>query len=225
MIKNRLTKVLLSSMVCMSLFAGCSQKTKETEPKNIDFAQSVEDIMLNYSDKGMDILKANYPESEEMKIALKNIGRTPKNSEYKTLNGDTLTLENGVFKELKDKKVVIEVSQAHCPYCKETTPVIDKVLKDENYNNVELVTVFVNSTEDKVNDYYEELGLEKPKYVIINEDKSIVEEFLLIMTPTTIYLDGSGKVSYVENGPMDETVFKDVLKTAFEDEPIYTMLK
>lgn len=224
MIKKRLVGILAMTMLSVSLLAGCSKPVEEEAEKSIDFTKTAEEIILNYSEKGMDILKSNFPESTDMEIALKNIGRTPTDMSFKTLDGETLTLENGVFKELKDKKVILEIVQAHCPYCKETTPIIHKVLENEEYKDVELVTVFVNSTEEEVNAYYEELNLEKPQYVIINEDKSVVNEFSLAVTPTTVYLDGSGKISYIKNGSMDETTFQDTLKISFEDEPIYNML-
>lgn len=224
MVKKKLMGILAVVMLSISLFAGCSKPVEEESEKSIDFTKTAEEIILNYSDKGMDVLKSNFPESTDMEIALKNIGRIPTDMSFKTLNGETLTLENGIFKELKDKKVILEIAQAHCPYCKETTPIIHEILEDEKYEDVELVTVFVNSTEEEINTYYEELNLEKPQYVIINEDKSVVKEFSLSVTPTTVYLDGSGKISYIKIGSMDETTFKDILKTSFEDEPIYNML-
>lgn len=224
MIKKKLIGILAMTMLSVSLLVGCSKPVEEEAEKSIDFTKTVEEIILNYSEKGMDVLKSNFPESTDMEIALKNIGRTPTDMSFKTLDGETLTLENGIFKELKDKKVILEIAQAHCPYCKETTPIIHKVLEDEKYKDVELVTVFVNSTEEEIKAYYEELNLEVPQYVIINEDKSVVQEFSLAVTPTTVYLNGSGKISYIKNGSMDETTFKDILKTSFEDEPIYNML-
>lgn len=224
MAKNKIMGVIALSMLSVSLMVGCSKPVEETE-KTIDYTKTAEEIILNYSDEGMNVLKSNFPESSDMETALKNIGRTPTNMTFKTLDGENLTLENGVFKELKDKKVVIDVVQAGCSYCKKTTPIFHSVLQDEKYSDVELVTVFVNSTEEEINKYYEDLKLERPKYVLINEDKSIVKEFSLSVTPTTIYLDGSGKISYIKNGEIDETVFKTVLKTAFEDEPIYNMTK
>lgn len=224
MIKKKLIGILAMTMLSVSLLVGCSKPVEEEAEKSIDFTKTAEEIILNYSEKGMDVLKSNFPESTDMEIALKNIGRTPTDMSFKTLDGETLTLENGIFKELKDKKVILEIAQAHCPYCKETTPIIHKVLEDEKYKDVELVTVFVNSTEEEIKAYYEELNLEVPQYVIINEDKSIVQEFSLAVTPTTVYLNGSGKISYIKNGSMDETTFKDILKTSFEDEPIYNML-
>lgn len=224
MIKKKLIGILAMTMLSVSLLVGCSKPVEEEAEKSIDFTKTAEEIILNYSEKGMDVLKSNFPESTDMEIALKNIGRTPTDMSFKTLDGETLTLENGIFKELKDKKVILEIAQAHCPYCKETTPIIHKVLEDEKYKDVELVTVFVNSTEEEIKAYYEELNLEVPQYVIINEDKSVVQEFSLAVTPTTVYLNGSGKISYIKNGSMDETTFKDILKTSFEDEPIYNML-
>ena len=224
MIKKKLIGILAMTMLSVSLLVGCSKPVEEEAEKSIDFTKTAEEIILNYSEKGMDVLKSNFPESTDMEIALKNIGRTPTDMSFRTLDGETLTLENGIFKELKDKKVILEIAQAHCPYCKETTPIIHKVLEDEKYKDVELVTVFVNSTEDEIKAYYEELNLEVPQYVIINEDKSVVQEFSLAVTPTTVYLNGSGKISYIKNGSMDETTFKDILKTSFEDEPIYNML-
>lgn len=225
MFNKKIMSLLGVGMLSVSMLVGCSDKpTVEENEVSVDFAKTPEEIILNYSDKGMDLLKANFPETMDMEIGLKNIGRTPTDMKFKTLDGENLTLEKGVFKELSDKKVIINIAQAHCSYCKETTPIIHKVLEDEKYDDVELVTIFVNSTEEAIDAYYKELNVEKPKYVAINEDKSVVEEFSLAVTPTTIYLDGSGKISYVKSGSMDENSFTSILKTAFEDEPIYNML-
>lgn len=224
---NRILIPTVVGLVGISSLVGCGYTTKKSETKEdtsveIDYNEDANEILLNYNEEGMDTLLANFTKSEDMEMALKNIGRVPSDFEYKTIDGKTLTIKNGKVSGYEDRNVIIEVAQVECEYCKVLSEEFNKALKDNE--DVVLIPIFVNSTKDDIKNYYEELGIEMPETVIIDESKEIVNEFSLTKTPTSIFLDKTGKISYTLIGDKNEPALSEILDTAFGDKPIYTML-
>ena len=212
------------SLLSLSVLTGCG-KVEQEITHSIDYNAIPEELILNYNEEGMNILKANYPDKMDMELALRNIGRVPSNMDFKNLNGKDLTLKNGKFSQLNGKKTIIEIVQAHCSYCKDNSVKLHNVLEDSKYDDINLVTIFLNSEEDNILKFYDEIGIEMHDNVIRDENNSVIEEFKLSITPSMIYLDENGKISYVKTGNANEENIKDDIATAFEKEAIYTKQK
>lgn len=210
-------KVLsLSVLIGVSLM-GCQSKTIEIDESTM--AQTQEGtlpLLSEYNEEGLTYLKAYYPTISKFEFALKNIGNELGDLTLTKLDGTTFK-----FSELKGKKIMIELNQDYCDYCKENEPVTTKVLKERE--DVIHIPVFLNSTVEGIKGFYSELGLEIPAYTLIDDTKKLVDVFGATTTPTTIFVDENNKVSYVSEYVFDETTLNDALKIAFEDAKIYDM--
>lgn len=225
--KNKIITLGLLSIMALSSLVGCSNNNvqpieNEVTTTEIDFSKSEKEILLQYNDKGLDILKAFFTNTESMKTALTNIGRVPNTLEFKSLNGSNLKLENGKISNLEGKNIVFEVVQANCSFCKETSPILEGAFEESD--DTVVIPIFVKSTEDEIIAYYEEIGIEAPKYIINDTSLDIVNEFGLTVTPTTIFIDKSGKVSFIKEGEYEKEELYDIINVAYGDTPLYTML-
>lgn len=223
MINKKLLSVLGIATISIGMLVGCTNdkevdnSQEETQQESIDFKNdAVGDILLKYNEDGMKILKANYPEQEKMELALRNIGNKLSDLKLKDINGKEVKLN-----QFNGKKVIIEIQQDTCEYCMENTPIVHKYLEDKE--DIVLVSIFLNSTEDGIKQYYEDLNLEVPENVWLDEDKALVDEFNLTQTPTTIFVDESGKISLVREDVYDTVRLNDDTKLAFDSDKIYDM--
>lgn len=222
MINKKLLSILGIATISIGMLVGCGANNKETpqddtQQETVDLKNdTIEDILLNYNEEGMKLLKANYPEQEKMELALRNIGYELSDLKLKDLNGKEVLLN-----QLKGKRVLIEVLQDSCDYCKENTPIVHKNL--ENKDDIVLVSIFLNSTVDGIKEYYENLNIDIPKNVWIDDNKDLVSEFNLTQTPTSIFVDESGKVSLVREDVYDDIKLNDDIKLAFESDKLYDM--
>lgn len=182
--------------------------TKDVEPK------SSLSILEEYSDEGVNVLKNNYTTTEEMDFALKNIGKNIYDLKLKDYEGKTFK-----FSKMKGKKFIIEVSQSGCSSCKIAEPIVNNILKDRE--DVELIPLFLNSTKESIDEYYNELNIEKPKNLLIDEEKITKEMFGLTLTPTYLFVDEIGNISLVREGFIDMEFFTDDLGTAYKETKIY----
>lgn len=181
---------------------------EDTEPK------SSLSILEEYSNEGVNVLKNNYTTTEEMDFALKNIGRNIYDLKLKNYEGKTFK-----FSKMKGKKFIIEVAQTSCNSCKIAEPIVNNILKDRE--DIELIPLFLNSTKESIDEYYNELNIEKPKNLLIDEEKITKEMFGLTLTPTYLFVDEIGNISLVREGFIDMEFFTDDLETAYKETKIY----
>lgn len=220
--KNKLLGIMAITTLSLSMLVGCSTpKVEDTDKEAVEEITdnkelTAEDILLTYNEEGMTYLRANYPDNDLMTLALKNIGNEISDIKLKSIDGKEVNLN-----QFKGKKVIFEIVQDSCSYCKENEPFVEKVLKD--YDDVVLVAVFENSSVDGIKDYYKELGIELPNNVWLDENKDLVTEFSLANTPTMVFVDESGKVSLIKEKVYDETTLKDDIEFAFGENKIYEM--
>lgn len=216
--KSKYLKVLSLSVLMGVSLMGCQAKTKVEvqEDTVVENQTNTQSLLYQYNEDGVNHLKAYYPTLEGLEFALKNIGNELGDLTLTKLDGTTFD-----FSELKNQKIMIEINQDGCSYCKANEPVTAKVLSERD--DVIHVPVFLNSTVEGIKEFYKELNLEMPKYVLIDNDKKLVDVFHATSTPTTIFVDENNKISYVAEEVFDETSFNDALKIAFENEKIYEM--
>ena len=217
--KGKYLKVLSLTVLMGVSLMGCQSKI-ETEINDTTLVQSevttTTSLLGEYTEEGMTYLKAYYPTVSSLEFALKNIGNELGELTLKKLDGTTFN-----WSELKGKKLMIEINQDSCNYCKQNEPVTAKVLSERD--DVIHIPVFLNSTVEGIEAFYSELGIEMPTYTLIDEEKKLVDVFSATSTPTTIFVDENNKISYVNEGVFDEVSLNDALKIAFEDAKIYDM--
>ena len=213
-------KILLLLTVFLSttaLLSGCV-KEKDTELHENNQQVSMDNKLLDYSENGMKILQANYPIKKDMDFALKNIGNEIPDLTLNKLDGGKLSL-----KKFKGKNVILEILQPNCPYCIETTPILHKVLSKAN--DIELIPIFIKADKELVESYYKEIGVEVHSNTTIDTNDITISKFGLTQTPSLIYVDSNGKISFVRQSTIDKQTFKDDLEKAFKGDKIYDMLK
>lgn len=225
MINKKLLSVLGLATISIGMLVGCTNDKdnqvdntqEETQQESVDLKNdTIGNILLNYNEDGMKILKANYPEQEKMELALRNIGHQLSDLKLKDINGKDVKLN-----QFNGKKVMIEILQDSCEYCMTNTPIVHKYLEDKD--DIVLVSIFLNSTVDGIKEYYEGLNIKLPENVWLDENKDIVDEFNLTQTPTAIFVDESGKISLVREDVYDNVRLNDDFKLAFESDKIYDM--
>lgn len=211
--KNKILVIATTLAMSLMLF-GCG---KTEEPPIIDSSMvdsSVEDILLEYDKGGMELLKANFTTKDSLTLALKNIGKSIPDYELNVIKGENVNL-----KELKGKKILLEVLQPNCDACIKSTPIIDKALKDKD---ILLVPVFVNaSNKTEIEDYYEKLNLEVPNLASIDTNKKLIKELNLTKTPSLLFIDEEGNISFINDEFADEKTFLDQVEFAFGENKIY----
>lgn len=219
-------KVILSIIVIILLtcLMIVTVDDKSVEPPNRDNVQlinnkelSIEDILLQYNEEGMVLLRAIYPNKEDMTLGLKNIGNEISNLTLKDINNKTVEL-----KLFKGKKIIYEIVQDSCNSCLENTPIITNALKQDN-NDIMVVPIFLNSSVDGIKKYYSKLNLDLPEHILLDENKDIAKEFNLTKTPSTIFVDENNRVSLIKEEVYDKNTIADDLKLAFENNKIYNM--
>lgn len=228
--KKKYVSILLSMLALFSL-VGCNNAIKNNEVngnKNIDSnyelphadskMETITDEkqtngaqLSDYTEEGMRLFEANFKTKSELSLALKNIGNDMSDYSLITQKG-----ENIDFGALKGKNVIIDVINAHCPDCLDTTVIIDDVLKNTD-KDVTFIPVFIKSTEEDVDNFYTSLSIEKPKNVVMDEKKETKTKFSLTKTPSLIFIDKNGKISFVIEEKLDKQSFTDSLGYAFGD--------
>lgn len=172
----------------------------------------------NYDETGLQILKNNFTTTDDMEFALKNIGTDVLDLKFLDVNDKTFKLKN-----MKGKKFIIEIAQTGCETCKLADPIVREVMKD--YEDIEIIPMFLNSTKESIPAYYDELKLDKPNTILIDEEKVSKDIFSLSLTPTYLFVDETGTISMVREGFVDDKFFIEDLKTAYADKKIYEYIK
>lgn len=195
------------------------QVSFKEKPVVIDYAKTPEEILANYTEKGMNAFKVNFPDTLSMNYALKNIGKAAPEITGKTMDGQEVKLS-----VLKGKKVLISFSKTTCSVCKEMLPVI-KEIAEKNADLVILNVFPVDSNKD-IETYYKELNQEIPANTLSLETNQhlkdvAVKDYQIEQVPTYVFVDESGKISYTYIGNKDKIMFQDMIGTAFGKEKLY----
>lgn len=225
---------LMAFAVVGMMLVGCQSKEapkeKETQKEvtykerkvSVDYSKPAEEILLSYSEKGMNEFKRNFPDKLAMDFALTSIGKTAPDFEYKNIKGETVKLS-----ELKGKKVVLDFMRDDCPVCKESSPTVAKV--KESYKDAVFLPIFPKDSKEDVEKFFKDLNLEVNENSIAGKDNgdnlSIVKNYNLKLVPSFVFIDESGKISYTWIGSTDEKIFKDTMDTAFGKNKLYDLVK
>lgn len=192
-------------------------------PVEIDYSKEPEEILANYTEKGMNLFKVNFPDTLTMNYALKHIGQIAPEIEGKTLDGEDVKLS-----ELKGNNVLVSFNKTTCSVCKEMSPII-KEITDDNKDLV-VINVFPVDNNEDIKTYYKELDLEVPANTLSFENNEklkevTVNEYHIDQVPTYIFVDKEGKISYTYIGNKDKIMFQDMVNRAFGEEKLYDFVR
>ena len=207
---KRLLYLLGATILSSSMFVSCGTPNEQPQT-NTEQNQVV--TLDSYSEEGMEILKNNYVNTDDMKFALRNIGLDISNMKFKTYDENEIKLSDYI-----GRNVILEVAQAECNSCKASAPKVREALKDKD---IELIPLFLNSTNEQIDQFYSSVGIDKDKTIIVDKDKISKEKLGLTKTPTYIFIDKTGKISLVKERFTDDVMFKEDLNLAFGEKKLY----
>lgn len=214
--KRKLLSLIGMTTLVLCILVGCNKSDNVNIQENESNKEYIsENNLSNYNEEGQLILKENYTE-DKLDLALNNIGNSLSNITLKNLEGEEVNLN-----QFSGKKIVFEISQDTCSYCKENIPITHHILSKND--DIILVPIFLNSTVEGIKSFYDELGVEIPKNIWIDENKETVKEFSLSKTPTIIFVDETGKISLIKQEVYTKESFSKDLNLAFGDNKIYEM--
>lgn len=112
--------------------------------------------------------------------------------------------------QLRGKAVVINFWATWCVACLDEMPLLQAAAEK---HPEDLVILAVNVAEDaqKIKHYQEEQAYTFP--VLLDSDGKIAHQFGVYGYPATYFVDKEGIIRYQQTGQMNETRFKDNLKT------------
>lgn len=199
-----------------------TETTKETFKEKaieIDYSKTPEEILANYTEKGMNDFKVNYPDTQNMYYALKNVGKIAPTIQGKTIDGKEFNLET-----LKGKKVLVVFSKTTCTVCSDMLPIIDEISKENS--DLAIVTIYPVDTTNAVNAYFKDKKIDLPTITLTQSENTKLKELAttsygIEQVPTYVFIDETGKISYTYIGNKDKTMFQDMINTAYGDEKLY----
>lgn len=166
--------------------------------KYIDEETDLGDITKGLTDESSDVTEA--PSSEETPVTVDN-GNFDPDVTFKItdLNGNEIT-EN-VF--VGHKVTMINFWEPWCGPCVAEMPELEKLYETYKDQGFQIIGVFSSSDQmDEVNQVISDAGI---TYPIANYD-SAFDRFQTGYVPTTIFVDGNGKLYPVSNGYGDNVI-------------------
>ena len=123
---------------------------------------------------------------------------------------------DGIEHQLSDyggKVLVIEFFATWCTYCTDQIPTMEKVR--EEYSEEEVAILFVDSddreSKDKVADYRVKHDLQWP---VVHQGGDMGADYKVEAFPSTVVVDGEGKVQYFHEGTVKESKLLEAIDDA-----------
>ncbi|MDF1545250.1 MAG: TlpA disulfide reductase family protein [bacterium] len=112
-------------------------------------------------------------------------------------NGELHNLDEWIGKQ----PVVMNFWGTWCPPCRREIPELVKLYDEYNARGIEIVSVALRDTPDKVNNYTDQAGM---KWVMLLGDQNIAGQYRITGVPTTFFYDKDGNLATVrdQNGQM-----------------------
>lgn len=95
--------------------------------------------------------------------------------------------------DFKDKFLIINFWATWCAPCREEMPSLDKLSREKNFNNLEILPINVGSEKiSKSKIFFEEVGIENLK-IYHDIDMNLPKKLLLRGLPTTLLINKKGE--------------------------------
>ena len=123
------------------------------------------------------------------------------------LDGNTVRLS-----ELRGQPVFINFWATWCPPCREEMPEIQKVYEEKG-KKVKFLAIDLSGTEkstESVRRFLSSNGYTFP--VLLDQDGSVAQRYLVRAIPTSFFIDAQGVVSYKHTGPMTRAAMEQVIR-------------
>jgi len=103
----------------------------------------------------------------------------------KDINNQVVSLES----LSKERKKIVVFSSAYCPYCEDYYPELDKFSKSNK--DIDVVVIQAESTPESNKKFIED---NKYHFNILSSEHSVVQDYKISSTPTTVILDKNNTV-------------------------------
>ncbi|MFI3211366.1 MAG: hypothetical protein R3Y64_10015 [Peptostreptococcaceae bacterium] len=233
----------ITSLVCLSLMTiGCSDEIinssnlmKSNVEDNIrkiiedDMSyKELDEVISEYNTMYAELeLREYFETDDELEFALNSIGKRISNIELAFTSQGTSALtsiyedKSSLISDYIGKQIILEINQDSCSYCISSAPIVHDAIKD---TDVLILPIFVNSTTEGVMDFYDMIGvdIDEVDNIFLDEKKDFVSSLEITSTPAYLYIDESGRISFVKTGDynsISEVLFD--INKAFNSEKIY----
>lgn len=100
-------------------------------------------------------------------------------------------------KDFKGSPSVLVFWTAWCPACREESPAINSLAAEFEPKGVKVVGINIGESDERINGGIKDLGI---KYAVAKDrDTSVSRRFRVVGTPTIVFLNKKGEVSYFGN--------------------------
>jgi len=113
-----------------------------------------------------------------------DLGSTPPDFKLPTLNGEFVQLS-----DLKGQIIVLKLATTWCPTCKQQTKEIQEAAGFLKENNVAVVEVFLQDTEEMVHDFLEGKDFQGLKFVALLDDQQVYKAYNVYLIPRVLIID------------------------------------
>ena len=163
------------------------------------------DSTLVQGDDGTQNNDIDFEDVDGADLVLQNDIEAPEFN-VKTLDGKEIKLS-----DYKGKEVMLSFFDPSCSACEVEVEELNEFSKKNDDVEVLLVSI-IDQDEGKevVRDYINELGIELP--VLLDEDYSLIEDYKVSATPTTVLIDEEGIVKATSIGVSDKDNFEETYR-------------
>lgn len=221
---QKIASAILGGSLCVALIAGCMNLTPKEIISEVGTATVVQNgeiqpIMTTsertkaFNDDGLYKITNVYGDENYAADMAGLVGKAIPETELKLLNDEVLNTN-----DLKGKPFVLEVVANWCTYCKETSKEYMDSIVSKN-TDLEFVQIFAEGNTGEVNTFYEEIGKDPKdvKYIVPanNESIDLVGKLNITGFPTWIFVDETGRISWVHSGYVKPEEFSTLRDAAY----------
>lgn len=232
--KQKIASAILGGSLCVALIAGCMSLIPTNNVDDLGTAtvikngeiqpiMTISEKLEAFTDDALYKITNIYGDVSYAADMAGIVGKKVPSTTLNLLNGEKLSLDT-----FKNKKYVIEVVADWCSYCQKTSKEYMSDIVSKN-TDLEFIQVFGEGNTGAVNKFYEEIGKnpKEMKYVVPadNETIDLINKLKVTGFPTWIFVDETGRVSWVHSGYVTSDEFSTLRDAAYTGEKIYDCLK
>ena len=193
-------KKMLGCLIALLALSACGNNTNEEAKEDTVRVSIYKDAYLNLlGEDNLNTLKElGLDEIEDGEVTL--FGTDLSTYTFTDYDGNTVNLSGGPY--------ILEVLSSGCKYCQKLTR---ESLQPALDNDIQVYQYFISSSNDDIDNFYSEDGINKLDGVVILRDCSSLEGMLrkkeLNSVPLTMIVDENGKISITHIGYIETDTY------------------
>lgn len=193
-------KKMLGCLIALLALSACGNNTNEEAKEDTVRVSIYKDAYLNLlGEDNLNTLKElGLDEIEDGEVTL--FGTDLSTYTFTDYDGNTVNLSGGPY--------ILEVLSSGCKYCQKLTR---ESLQPALDNDIQVYQYFISSSNDDIDNFYSEDGINKLDGVVMLRDCSSLEGMLrkkeLNSVPLTMIVDENGKISITHIGYIETDTY------------------